>query len=68
MDKAVVCGNCVFWSRCVSHDMENYGYCKRYPPTITNSGQGNAECHRPLMMFDDWCGEYKEKRNDADRG
>ena len=63
--KGVICANCVYFSRLVSD--KDWGYCKFNPPTVSRIQEGAVE-DRPKVMFDDWCGRYKEKKRDTDRG
>ena len=65
--KAIVCKNCVYFNSSITN--EETGYCHRYPPTKSQVFvHGVAVCTHPQVSFDDWCGEYKEKINDGDRG
>ena len=70
--KAIVCRNCVYYSNTLARnqvgDPEEWGICKYNPPTPAQDLNGNYIELRPKVDFDDWCGMYKEKKNDADRG
>ena len=63
--KAVVCANCVYFSRHITD--EDWGNCHYYPPTPNRIQQGLSS-DVPRVHFDEWCGMYREKQNDADRG
>lgn len=71
------CGECQHWSPC-SVVVENIlndelvGHCRRYPPPIgplVSHPQGGTDDSRwrywrhPITRCDDWCGEFKERRD-----
>ena len=64
--KGIICKNCVFYSQSISKP--DWGTCKYNPPTAVLYQHTEQIEIRPNVMFDDWCGMYREKINDADRG
>ena len=47
------CGLCRY-----KEGTEEYLFCRRYPPSITNDG----DALYPHISEDDWCGEYKSAK------
>ena len=54
------CGTCEFWTGVTVGD------CHRYPPSVTLDLVAYSTdpklCWMPLTEYDEWCGEYKTRR------
>ena len=50
--------------------LEKYAHeCRRYPPQATRTDGGAVVFFFPSMGAGDWCGEFKEKRDEqSDNG
>lgn len=52
------CDSCKFFSLPMQHEGQTYGFCFRYPPTVTGEGKSSA----PVVTADkSWCGEFKRR-------
>lgn len=67
------CQHCKFWER---HNEDSLsGLCFRYPPvviaevitTVDGDTFSNENEHRPETHATDWCGEFKETRNEGNK-
>lgn len=63
-NRPTICANCTYWKR---HEGESLleqaetGECKRFPPQIILTDDGNGVCIRPSTGFKDFCGEYQPR-------
>jgi len=55
MDKK--CENCVYFHLDISHE---FGECRHYPPD-THVIDGEVVTVFPLVLNDEWCGEWTER-------
>ena len=54
-DPSIRCEKCMFFQ---DLELENTGYCRRYPPTANIEDGGD----RPAMAYKHcWCGEFRAK-------
>lgn len=54
------CQSCSFFEIELKEDL---GYCRRYPPTLINTGDDNYESTFPVVGREDWCGEFHRFAN-----
>lgn len=55
------CETCRFWCGIVSGRIHTPGPCHRYPPTVFyNHTVPMAQNQRPILSYNDWCGEWQE--------
>lgn len=60
------CGNCKFSDEAPSVHGSVRMICQRYPPTLILEN-GEVERHLPFCYPDEWCGEYKDKKETFER-
>lgn len=53
------CGGCAFFQ---SEPGEDAGYCRRYPPQVVSSEDGEYSAF-PVVEVPDFCGEFRRKVN-----
>lgn len=53
------CGSCAFFQ---ADQGEPAGYCRRYPPKVVSSEDGEYSAF-PVVEVADWCGEFLRKVN-----
>ncbi|MGE5650955.1 MAG: high-potential iron-sulfur protein [Bacillota bacterium] len=53
------CGSCVFYQ---ADPGDEAGYCRRFPPVVLPDEGGNSSAY-PVVIPDDWCGEFTRKVN-----
>lgn len=63
------CGNCRFWEKDNDYTEENEGWCRRYPPQLSEFGEDGWSngCNSmswafPRMTRTCWCGEWQPAR------
>lgn len=56
------CGACVFFAGGDNNPKSpgEFAECKRFPPIVIQEN-GERDDARPLVHFDDWCGEYQRR-------
>lgn len=60
-----VCSNCKHWKKQQSDDQkESVGECRRYPPKVIVTPEGEVLCVLPFTEFKESCGEF-QIRHDA---
>ena len=65
MKEPFVCEKC-FYYRLKESKLWNHGQCKRYPPQVMvtrNGDDWDTDTFFPLVDGLDWCGEWKGKLN-----
>lgn len=53
------CGSCAFFQ---SESGDEAGYCRRYPPKVVSSEEGEYSAF-PVVEVADWCGEFRRLCN-----
>jgi hypothetical protein len=43
-------------------EQDDIGICRRYPPSVILEDE-DLSCTHPLILHEDWCGEFKRKVN-----
>jgi hypothetical protein len=54
------CQSCSFFEIEAKEDL---GYCRRYPPTLLNTGEDSYDSTYPVVGRTDWCGEFHRFTN-----
>lgn len=54
------CGNCrCFKDETQAEDEIRWGYCRRYPPRVVSTDEGEGEGIWPVTVPENWCAEWK---------
>lgn len=49
------CASCRFHQ---PNQTDEYGFCRRYPPTAHEAEEGSTVVLWPITALPEWCGEY----------
>lgn len=52
------CKHCKYF---LSNVSDEYGYCRRFPPTVIATEDGQQEAVQPTVTDSEYCGEFKPK-------
>lgn len=52
------CKHCKYF---LSNVSDEYGYCRRFPPTVIGREDGEQESVQPTVAENEYCGEFKPK-------
>ena len=62
--KHMACGKCMWWEVFEGCERKNWGWCKRFPPSIHPAASGDCEPEAdsgcwPMTSETEWCGEFR---------
>jgi hypothetical protein len=52
------CDACRFM---LANQTDEFGYCRRYPPTASDNEDGVSTTVWPIVSASEWCGEFCQK-------